>query len=525
MAKNDLTNHSVPVAGADQPRLLPLWLPQHTHKHPVLEMLRHLLPIFFLLACMPLALRSVLGQRVLLSATILLAIYTMRAYTTGVVLAITYLAFMGGLRRWLILIHGWPGNDPLILIVPLFLGIVFIQKAFQKQVPKDTPIAKMVFWLLIIMCIQIFNPMQGGLQIGLAGAIYYIVPLLWYYFGREAGNSTTMSSLFGAVVCIGILAALYGLYQTFFGFTSFEQTWIKESGYTALNVGGGQIRAISFFTSAAEYDLFLVIGVIILWAYWLRGHFLAILPIPLLAAAIFLETGRGPVVYTLFACMIMWAVMGRDPRFWAPRIVVAIVFGSLGLVWSLKQVQEVHQGERTSLLVEHQMGLLDPFNEKKSTVGIHASLLSGGFMVGITTPLGHGLGSTTAASGKYGGDGAGTEVDYTDMLVSLGLFGGVLYIVFIGVVLKQAFGFWHRQRDPIALATLGILLAQLGHWLHGGQYSICMIICFSIGAMDRTWRQGKEQALQEQLRQEQLRQEQLQQRQLRQEQLPKGKIS
>lgn len=519
MANKDLTNDS--GSGSNQIGLLPLWMPQQTRKHPVLEMLRQLLPIFFLLACMPLALRSVLGQRVLLSATILLALYTTRAYTTGVVLAITYLAFMGGLRRWLILIHGWPGNDPLILIVPLFLGLVFIQKAFQKQIPKDTPIAKMVFWLLIIMCIQIFNPMQGGIQIGLAGAIYYVVPLLWYYFGREAGNSTTISSLFGAVVCIGILAALYGLYQTFFGFTSFEETWIKESGYGALNVGRGQIRAISFFTSAAEYDLFLVIGVIILWAYWLRGHFLAILPIPLLATAIFLETGRGPVVYTLFACMIMWAVKGKDPRFWAPRIVVAIVLGSMGLFWSLKQVQEVHQGERTSLLVEHQtQGLLDPFNQKTSTVGVHASLLSGGFMGSLATPLGRGLGSTTAAAGKYGGEGGGTEVDYTDMLVSLGLFGGVLYIVFIGVVLKQAFGFWHRQRDPIALATLGILLAQLGHWLHGGQYSTCMIICFSIGAMDRTWRQWKEQTLREQALREQLLQEQLLQEQLLHEQLP-----
>src|SRR5690606_40316686 len=101
----------------------------------------------------------------------------------GIIAMLAYLVLMADLRRMLIPFVGWKSTDPLLLVGPTF-AIVLMAYAFASGRAKiDTPLAKWIMILIGIMVLQMFNPAQGGLTVGVAGALFYIVPLLWYWAG------------------------------------------------------------------------------------------------------------------------------------------------------------------------------------------------------------------------------------------------------------------------------------------------------------------------------------------------------
>ena len=251
---------------------------------------------------------------------------------------------------------------------------------------------------------------------------------------------------------------------------------------------GGKIpRALGFSTNGFEYAALIGYAIIVCWAACLRGNLAALLVIPLLVVALFLESVRTTLVMTLFACMVLWAVQGKSLKSWLPRGALAVLIGVLGLVWSLKQVQHMDVDANTQALANHNAdGLLNPLDAKKSTVSIHGEMAGRGLVAGLSNPFGRGLGSTTSAASKFKSDVARTEYDLTDSFVSLGLIGGVLYTVIYIVVLTRAFASWHRQRTLGAAVIVGILVATLGAWLTVGQYPINMLVWFMIGTLDRS---------------------------------------
>jgi hypothetical protein len=314
--------------------------------------------------------------------------------------------------------------------------------------------------------------------------------LLWYYVGRITGRGAVLDRLLRATVGIALCGAAYGLYQTWFGFSTGEKEWLRLSGYAALSVGG-TIRAFSFLTSAAEYASFVGMGIAVLYAAWLRGgRAAALLPVPLLAVALFLESSRGPVVLTVVTCVVLWAVQGRTACTWLPRGLLALALAVAGLFWSLNQARQITFSEHTQSLAAHQTeGLLNPLDEKHSTATTHSAMFLNGFVESWKNPLGRGLGATTLAASKFGKGGDSTEVDLSNVFVSAGVFGGLLYTAIIGAVLVTAFRHWRASRSFASLAVLGVLFFTLGHWLNGQQYASSMLIWFCIGALDRAQRE------------------------------------
>src|SRR5579871_3027950 len=146
--------------------------------------------------------RSPGGERILLAASLFLVLYALSASATCFLLALTYTALLGGLRRNLIPVLGWSGTDPLLLVCPAVVGLYFLGKAFQRRIPLATSLSKAVCGLLVLMAAQIFNPMQGGLEIGLIGALLYIAPLLWFYAGNDLATPAFLRRLLWALVGI-----------------------------------------------------------------------------------------------------------------------------------------------------------------------------------------------------------------------------------------------------------------------------------------------------------------------------------
>jgi hypothetical protein len=288
------------------------------------------------------------------------------------------------------------------------------------------------------------------------------------------------------LIAIGLTAMLWGTYQTYFGLLGFEQQWVQAAGYQAMYITDEVLRAIGFFTSSAEYQRCLLVTAVVCVAAWLTRRSWLIVLVPFLLVTIFLSAARGPMIIFMAAAVLMWAVRSRSPVTWLPRLLVAALAGGAALVMVLLVLQSHSFGGRIAPLVTRQVeGLLNPINPEKSTAVGHADLVRAGIVSGFTSPAGLGLGATTLAASKYGKNTVSTEVDLSNVMVSLGIIGGVLYEVIAAFVFVTALRWWTLERSPLSLATLGVIVATFGAWLIGGEYSMVAIAWFCIGAVDR----------------------------------------
>ena len=407
----------------------------------------------------------------------------------GLVVVLAYLAVFGDIRRALIPLVGWAGQDPLLLIGPIAVALLLVSPLVRGQIRLDTRLSRWVAGLMLVMVIQMFNPKQGGLAVGVAGALFYIVPLLWFWAGRAYGNTTLLkTNFYNVVVPLASVAAMLGIYQALIGLLPYQQAWVDLGGYTALSLGG-QTRSFSFFTSAAEYAHYMGVAFVLIWAgVLMRYRTVYILLLPLFGWGILLAGTRTVVVVSLFACSVLWAVQGRSRSVWLPRLVLALLLGAVALVWSLSQVGEVDLGGSAGAALQHQVqGLTTP---GESTVGTHLSLFVGGIREGFRTPLGYGLGATTDAASKFGGGSWGTERDLSNVFVSLGVVGGLIYGIIIAMVYLRTVLYWLQTRNLVSLAVLGLLTTELGLWLNGNHYAITALVWFCIGSIDRIVQEG-----------------------------------
>lgn len=400
--------------------------------------------------------------------------------------AFVYLVFMGDLRRLLIPSVGWSGEDPLLLIGPVFALVVFAYAWSSQSIRVDSPLAAWMLALIGVMILQMFNPRQGGLIVGVAGALFYIIPLLWYWIGRTYATPSFVNQLlFYVVAPLAALSAAFGLFQIFYGFLPYQMDWYELGGASVVGAVGTE-KPMSFFSSPTEHDNFVLSGLIVLIAALLHrrqyGLLLFILP---LTAAIFLGGSRGPVAKLIVTATGLWAVLGTNKSTWIVRGGLALVLAVVGLSWSLSSIEVQESNERVEFRLERQRkGLTGATNENSSALN-HLSMMAHGFKQGVTTPLGYGLGATTRAGAKYGGMSGSTEADSSDVFRSTGLVGGIIYLVILFLVIRSAVQYWGRTRSLLALCLAGVLAVNFFLWLRGGQYAVSPLIWFLIGALDR----------------------------------------
>ena len=416
---------------------------------------------------------------------LMLATVRLRA---AIVVVLVYLVLMGDLRRLLIPMAGWTGFDPLLLLSAIFSGFLCVWAVVSGTLKLDTPIAKWMVVLMAIGVLQIFNPSQGGLIVGVTGAMFFFVPLFWFWIGRTYGTPAFMQGvLFKVIIPLAVLAMLMGLYQSFYGYLPYQMMWYDIAGYTALGEPGS-LAPISFFPSASEHASFLASALVVLAAAVMRKHRTALLLIIPLFVALFLGGIRGPVVKVIFTCAILWSVMGRSVQTWVARGLVAVLIGVFGLVWGLNQASQISTDSPVQQRIQRQTELIPTEGGRGggSTTSIHLYLMMSGYRLGLTEPLGQGIGFTTKAAAKYSeGEGYNTEVDLTNVLVSTGLFGGVIYHIIVVLIILSTIRYWQQTRSVLALAIMGLLAVNFLQWLAGGQYAVSTIVWLFAGALDR----------------------------------------
>lgn len=437
-----------------------------------------------------------LTQVVILVAAVPLAIAAaIRSPRTLVLVLAPWLVALGLLRRVLLgLGSGALLGDPLLLIEPAVLALLAVVALRRGAARNRTVLAKGVVALSLLALIEVINPLQGGLTVGLGGLLFVLVPMLAFWVGRSLCDDVTMRRLLILVGLLAIPAAIYGLIQTYVGFPSWDTRWIQtvtaNGTYGALEVNG-VTRAFSSFSSAEEYGSFLSVGIAVWFALGRRpGRLPGILAaLALLGTAVFLESARGTVVLTILAAGVMMAAFARvrlmSAALWGLAAVVVLYLGISHI--SAQQNPAVTTPSQTQALVQHEVeGLSQPFNPQTSTLGAHFRELVSGLKAAFTDPVGHGTGAINLSAARFGGLAQGTEGDPSNAGVAFGLPGLVAYLVVLISGLAAAYRVAVQRRDWLAIATLGVLVVTIFQWLNGGLYAVAWLPWLILGWVDRT---------------------------------------
>lgn len=401
---------------------------------------------------------------------------------------VVWLAVLGVVRRLAADLGPAPQSDPLLVVEALAVAILLVVAAARGAFSELSGLARSVLALSVLILLAAFNPIGGSLTAGFGSLFLILVPMLAFWIARALCDDRMLGTVLVLAAGLAILAALYGLFQTFNGFPSWDAKWISESGYSALNVGG-VLRAFGPFTSASEYAGYLGIGFVACLAFGLRlvRAPIALAPLPLLAVAIFYESSRGIIFTLTFTAALMVAAWWRLPIVISVALAAAAFVSVPFVTRSVASPTLLAPTGTGAILTAHQVqGLSSPLSSQSSTLGAHLSLLGNGFRTALHNPVGLGIGSVTIAGAKYGGQTSATEVDPGNAATALGFPGLIAYLVVAALAFFRAYSLAVHRRDGLSLAALGILTVTSLQWLNGGQYAVAFLVWFVVGWVDRT---------------------------------------
>ena len=346
----------------------------------------------------------------------------------------------GILRRAQYLIVGYSAQDPIHLLTPAVTLIAFavLLRKERLNILWSTPMAKSVSILALIFFIEIFNPLQGSLFVGLTGGLFMLVPVAWFYFGQSVNERFIRRAML-VIVVLGILGSLYGVYQLVFGYPAFEQYWIDNTDfYTSIAVGHVR-RALATFSSAEEWGRYAEIGAIIAVGMALAGQRLLKRAVwAVCAAALFgaiLLSGQRTAVFGFIVGGIALILLGA--RNWRgafsrlallllPFVLIAVFVTppSDDAEWSNDESQTV-----STILTHTQRGTLKPAEEESLQIRFE----NWGYLLTSVIPfrpLGAGLGTGQLADLRQNDDSDLPPVDNFILIVALacGIPGALLFV-------------------------------------------------------------------------------------------------
>lgn len=379
-------------------------------------------------------------------------------------------------------------GDPLLLVEPMIMVVLTSIAARKGAFRNRTRLAKAVFLLNILAVLEVVNPLQGSLLVGAAGLLFLLVPTLAFWIGRALIDDRILRRLFVLLGCLAVPSVLYGVYQQFVGFPSWDEAWVRlvsTTGYIALNVNG-VVRSFGTFSASSEYVTFLAIGIVMCGAAMVKPSIApgAIIVGGLLAFGVFYDSTRSVLLLTVLALALMVAARrGFRPTAALATGVVGVV---LLFVLARAAVPTAPTAGASAALAAHQLGgLANPFNSQDSTVSIHFSEVTHGLISTLKVPFGHGTGSISLASTAFGGNSQGTELDPSNFGVALGIPGLVAYLIVVWRGFGESYRMAAKERTWWTLGALGLLAVTLFQWSNGGQYAVAWLPWLVLGWLDQ----------------------------------------
>ena len=346
----------------------------------------------------------------------------------------------GLLRRAQYFIVDYGGEDPIHLLTPLvtLMAFAMLLRSQRLNIFRATPLAGSVSVLGLIFVLEIFNPLQGGLLIGLSGAMFLLVPMVWFYFGQSVSEKFIHTAL-RLVVLAGIVASLYGVYQMMFGYPAFEQYWIDHTDFYSSIAVAHVRRAVATFSSAEEWGRYTEIGALVAFGlaagakqFSARIGWLICGSASLIAV---LLSGQRTAVFGFMLGIATLLLLGATT--W-PRAIMRL--GSLLLLVVLiaafvsaptdDEIWSKGDNETVSTLLSHtQRGTLKPAEEESLQIRLETWTRLVTEVIPYR-PLGAGLGAGSLSELRFGASSEAAPIDnfFLVLAVACGIPGALLFI-------------------------------------------------------------------------------------------------
>jgi hypothetical protein len=310
------------------------------------------------------------------------------------------------------------------------------------EVFHATPLAAAVSFLGLIYLLEVLNPLQGSLFVGLAGALFMFVPLLWFYFGQSV-NEEFISKVLKLMVVLGLLTSLYGVYQMVQGYPAFEQYWLDNTDfYDSINVGHVR-RALATFSSAEEWGRYAEFGAIAAFGFAAGAKRITTRVGWLVAGAALLcavlLTGQRTAVFGLMLGVAALVLLGAATL---PRAILRLGLLLLPVVLIAvfvspptdQEMWNKGENETVSTLLSHtQRGTLKPADEASFQIRLEnwTYLLTS---VVPYRPLGAGLGAGSLGEVRFKQESDLPAIDSFILVVAIscGIPGALLFIWILG---------------------------------------------------------------------------------------------
>lgn len=408
------------------------------------------------------------------SVTLALLIPLMVGLEAGLIGMIIFEPFRGFLRRAQYLIVPYSSNEPIHLITPIVTIIAFLLVLAKEKLQMfwATPLAKSVSIFAAICGLQIFNPLQGNVFVGLTGGLFLLIPVFWFYFG-QAANENLFPRVLKIVVILGIVSSLYGIYQMTFGYPSFELYWLENTDkYTSVSVYN-VTRAIATFSNAEEWGRYVMIAALAafgLAAMRSEGNKRTIWLISgIILCGMLTLTGQRSSIFGLFSGLAILILtgsktftkaLGRIVLLSLPFIFLFTFTNTLGS----DDIYELDESRKMTTMFSHTAkGTVDPTGEGS----LYARFESWSYFateVIPRTPFGLGLGARTLAASRGGAEQARSGA-IDNYFIILTVSAGIPALLVLLWLLFQAFGYciklWQisePDEDNFALARIAMAI-------------------------------------------------------------------
>ena len=407
--------------------------------------------------------------------TWLLALPLLVSLEAGLVAMMLFEPFRGIIRRGQYLFIEYSSEDPIHVITPIvtIFALVSLLRSHRLAILRASPLATSVSLLALVYLLEVFNPLQGGLVVGLSGAMFALIPLLWFYFGQYVQHSFIRTVL-KLMILLGLLTSLYGIYQLIFGYPRFEQYWIDNTEfYTSIALGHVE-RALATFCSAEEWGRYIEFGAIAAFGFSMGQKRLAVRAGWLAAGiglCVFMAfTGQRAAVFGLAVGLVALLMLSAQSvtRGLARTALLLLPFVLLTVLLKAPEQEDVwtnDENDKVSTVLSHtQRGMLKPAEE----ASFQERMTNWGYLLTDVIPyrpLGSGVGAGSLAELRFSSDAEELPpIDNTILLhgITCGFPGMLLFVWILSHASWIAFrGAKNKDQDPERLQTKQIIAALM----------------------------------------------------------------